>query len=192
MGQMAEAYIELAAAPAPGDAPHMPFPSHLRRSTKNLSKARHNNGMHSLTASTPCAVVLRGSLQMQYSGCQGCILPCRRAACLQPSSMHPACASGAHRNAIYRMGRGDNVHQAWLMLAQIPVVSVEVAVDPGGRYGDLPHFSHFGEGITFVGGINRPKRIVCYDRCAQNLPLILLLLTVPSCSPSVWRLARQS
>jgi hypothetical protein len=40
VGQMAEAYIELAAAPASGDAPHMPFPSHLRRSTKNLSKAR--------------------------------------------------------------------------------------------------------------------------------------------------------
>ena len=35
---MAEAYIELAAIPIAADATQMHFPSHLRRSTKNLNK----------------------------------------------------------------------------------------------------------------------------------------------------------
>ncbi len=71
----------------------------------------------------------------------------------------------------------------WIFV-QIPVVSVEVPVDPGGRYGGLPHFSHFGEGISFVGGINRPKRIVCYDRCTQN-PAITLHGCPQSATPAV-------
>ena len=38
VGQMAEAYIELAAVPAPDKANDMPFPSPIRRSTKALNK----------------------------------------------------------------------------------------------------------------------------------------------------------
>ena len=51
--------------------------------------------------------------------------------------------------------------------AQIPVATVDVPVDPRGRYEGLPTFSHFGEGISFVGGINKPKRVVCFDRCCD-------------------------
>ena len=40
VGLIAEAYIELAAVPAPDKANDMPFPSHLRRSTKALNKVR--------------------------------------------------------------------------------------------------------------------------------------------------------
>lgn len=47
---------------------------------------------------------------------------------------------------------------------QIPVTSVEIEVDPGCRYEGVPCFSHFGEGIAFCGGINKPKRVVCFDR----------------------------
>lgn len=40
VGLIAEAYIELAAVPAPDKANQMPFPSHLRRSTKALNKVQ--------------------------------------------------------------------------------------------------------------------------------------------------------
>ncbi|BDA48015.1 Serine-protein kinase ATM [Coccomyxa sp. Obi] len=83
VGLIAEAYIELAAVPAPDKANEMPFPSHLRRSTKALNK--------------------------------------------------------------------------------VPVVSVSIPVDPSCTYAGLACFSHFGEGITFVGGINKPKLVQCFD-----------------------------
>ncbi len=41
VGQMAEAYIELAAVPAADKANEMPFPSPIRRSTKALNKVPH-------------------------------------------------------------------------------------------------------------------------------------------------------
>ncbi len=44
-------------------------------------------------------------------------------------------------------------------LSLVPVITREVEVDPGGRYEGLPHFSHFGDQIKFVGGVNRPKLI---------------------------------
>lgn len=48
-------------------------------------------------------------------------------------------------------------------LQLVPVVSAPVEVDPSCRYADLPHFSHFGDSISFVGGINKPKLIQCFD-----------------------------
>ena len=45
----------------------------------------------------------------------------------------------------------------------VPVVSAPVQVDPSCRYDNLPHFSHFGDRISFVGGINKPKLIQCFD-----------------------------
>lgn len=56
--------------------------------------------------------------------------------------------------SIRRSSRGLNL---------VPVVSAPVAVDPSGRYEGLPHFTHFGDGISFVGGINKPKLIQCFD-----------------------------
>jgi hypothetical protein len=44
------------------------------------------------------------------------------------------------------------------------VVSVSIPVDPSCSYSGLACFSHFGEGITFVGGINKPKLVQCFDR----------------------------
>ena len=40
---------------------------------------------------------------------------------------------------------------------QVPMPSVTVPVDPGGHYEGLPYFETFGDRISFVGGINRPK-----------------------------------
>ena len=37
MGMMADAYIALAAAPAPDKASEMPFPGNIRRSTKQFN-----------------------------------------------------------------------------------------------------------------------------------------------------------
>lgn len=48
-------------------------------------------------------------------------------------------------------------------LSLVPVVSAPVDVDPSCRYDNLPHFSHFGDSISFVGGINKPKLIQCFD-----------------------------
>ncbi|KAK9825683.1 hypothetical protein WJX81_003257 [Elliptochloris bilobata] len=48
-------------------------------------------------------------------------------------------------------------------LDQVPVVSVHVPVDPSCAYADLPHFVQFGETIAFVGGINMPKLVQCFD-----------------------------
>ena len=45
----------------------------------------------------------------------------------------------------------------------VPVVSAPIAVDPSGHYEGLPHFTHFGDSISFVGGINKPKLIQCFD-----------------------------
>lgn len=44
------------------------------------------------------------------------------------------------------------------------MVSVSIPVDPSCVYAGLACFSHFGEGITFVGGINKPKLVQCFDR----------------------------
>lgn len=54
----------------------------------------------------------------------------------------------------------------------VPVVSAPVEVDPSCRYDNLPHFTHFGDSISFVGGINKPKLIQCFDssgRCHRQL-----------------------
>ena len=48
-------------------------------------------------------------------------------------------------------------------LGLVPVVSAPVEVDPSCRYAHLPLFSHFGDSISFVGGINKPKLIQCFD-----------------------------
>ena len=54
----------------------------------------------------------------------------------------------------------------------VPVVSAPVEVDPSCCYANLPHFTHFGDSISFVGGINKPKLIQCFDssgRCHRQL-----------------------
>ena len=48
-------------------------------------------------------------------------------------------------------------------LSLVPVVSAPLAVDPSCAYHHLPHFTHFGDSISFVGGINKPKLIQCFD-----------------------------
>ena len=65
----------------------------------------------------------------------------------------------------------------------VPVVSAPVEVDPTCCYADLPHFSHFGDSISFVGGINKPKLIQCFDsagHCHRQLVKPLLLMDLPS------------
>ena len=47
------------------------------------------------------------------------------------------------------------------------MVSVAVPVDPSGEYAGLPHFVQFGDNISFVGGINMPKLVQCFDRRAS-------------------------
>ena len=54
-------------------------------------------------------------------------------------------------------------------LLQVPVVSVAMPVDPSCEYAGLPHFVHFGDAISFVGGINMPKLVQCFDRRAGSL-----------------------
>lgn len=57
-------------------------------------------------------------------------------------------------------------------LSLVPVVSAPVEVDPSCRYANLPHFTHFGDSISFVGGVNKPKLIQCFDsagRCHRQL-----------------------
>ena len=61
-------------------------------------------------------------------------------------------------------------------LRLVPVVSAPVEVDPSCRYAHLPHFSHFGDSISFVGGINKPKLIQCFDSagyCHRQLVSLL-------------------
>ena len=79
----------------------------------------------------------------------------------------------------------------------VPVVSAPVEVDPSCRYDNLPYFTHFGDSISFVGGINKPKLIQCFDstgrchrqlvrhRCVQKSLLVLVqmqsLCAKPAC-----------
>ncbi|KAK9806879.1 hypothetical protein WJX72_005975 [[Myrmecia] bisecta] len=48
-------------------------------------------------------------------------------------------------------------------LALVPLPSVSLPVDPAATYTDFAHFNGFGDKIQFVGGINRPKLVVCLD-----------------------------
>ena len=41
----------------------------------------------------------------------------------------------------------------------VPVVSKEVAVDPSCRYDNLAYLVGFGDTMSFVGGINKPKLV---------------------------------
>jgi len=50
--------------------------------------------------------------------------------------------------------------------AQVPIVSLQVPVDTSCEYAGLPYIDHFGETIAFVGGINKPKLVQCFDRRA--------------------------
>ena len=54
-------------------------------------------------------------------------------------------------------------------LCQVPVVSVSIPVDPSCNYEGLACFTSFGETIQFVGGINKPKLVQCFDRYAYSL-----------------------
>ncbi len=49
-------------------------------------------------------------------------------------------------------------------LCQVPVVSVSIPVDPSCEYEGLACFASFGDTIQFVGGINKPKLVQCFDR----------------------------
>ena len=55
-------------------------------------------------------------------------------------------------------------NKVWLCWCQVPVVSMSVPVDPSCKYDDLACFSAFGDTIQFVGGINKPKLVQCFDR----------------------------
>ena len=48
-------------------------------------------------------------------------------------------------------------------LPLVPIVSAPIQPDASCQYADLPHFSHFGDSVRYVGGINAPKLIHCYD-----------------------------
>ena len=66
-------------------------------------------------------------------------------------------------------------------LQLVPVVSAPVEVDPSCCYSDLPYFTHFGDSISFVGGINKPKLIQCFDsagQCHRQLVREMLCLTL--------------
>ena len=59
----------------------------------------------------------------------------------------------------------------------VPVVSKELTVDPSCRYEEITYTSSFGDTMTFVGGINKPKlvgnpllRSVCELPSAQDDP----------------------
>ena len=45
------------------------------------------------------------------------------------------------------------------------MVSVSIPVDPSCKYDQLACFSTFGDTVQFVGGINKPKLVQCFDRC---------------------------
>lgn len=48
-------------------------------------------------------------------------------------------------------------------LKRIPVVSSSLEVDPSCTYQEIPYVVTFGERISFVGGVNKPKLIKCLD-----------------------------
>eukprot|EP00884_Botryococcus_braunii_P019002 jgi/Botrbrau1/5786/Bobra.0155s0009.1 len=48
-------------------------------------------------------------------------------------------------------------------LTKLPVVSRQLPVDPSARYEGFAHFDSFGDTIRFVGGINKPKLVECFD-----------------------------
>ena len=77
---------------------------------------------------------------------------------------------------------GDRVNQMLLPAAWrrtyknmdlVPIVSKEVQVDPSGRYEDITTLAAFGDSMSFVGGINKPKLVrpcFCRDQCGISDP----------------------
>ena len=62
------------------------------------------------------------------------------------------------------------------------MVSVSVPVDPSCKYDNLACFSTFGDTVQFVGGINKPKLVQCFDRCCLcTLPAMTWCLILPHC-----------
>ena len=49
-------------------------------------------------------------------------------------------------------------------MCQVPVVSVSIPVDPSCKYEGLACFASFGDTIQFVGGINKPKLVQCFEK----------------------------
>ncbi len=64
----------------------------------------------------------------------------------------------------HTMSFPSQIRRTTRALNKVPVVSVSVPVNPSCRYEGLPTFSHFGNTISFVGGINKPKLVQCFDR----------------------------
>lgn len=63
---------------------------------------------------------------------------------------------------------GDKAHQmplpaSWRRahkdMELVPIVSKDVEVDPSGRYDNIAYLSAFGDSMSFVGGINKPKLV---------------------------------
>ncbi|KAL6779607.1 ATM1 [Auxenochlorella protothecoides x Auxenochlorella symbiontica] len=53
-------------------------------------------------------------------------------------------------------------------MPRVPVASASLAVDPSCRYEDVPTLVSFGDRLTFVGGINRPKLVSCVDSAGRE------------------------
>lgn len=53
-------------------------------------------------------------------------------------------------------------------MPRVPVASASLAVDPSCRYEDVPTLMSFGDRLTFVGGINRPKLVSCVDSAGRE------------------------
>lgn len=58
-----------------------------------------------------------------------------------------------------QMALPANWRRAYKNLDLVPVVSEEVDVDPSCRYEDIIYLTTFGDSVTFVGGINKPKLV---------------------------------
>ena len=59
----------------------------------------------------------------------------------------------------HQMSVPANWRRAHKNLDLVPVVSKDVDVDPSCRYEDIAYLTAFGDSMTFVGGINKPKLV---------------------------------
>ena len=112
--------------------------------------------MHGLAASQAITSNSRG---MTVYGLIAC-LPCGAAPLLLAAHSGQLDAAGANAQEGEQQAMPSNLRKARLpSLSLVPVITRDIKVDPSGCYEALPHFSHFGDQIRFVGGVNRPKLI---------------------------------
>ncbi len=145
-------------------------PACRRRPTpRRRCRSRRRYAASSSTSTRRAAAPLTSALHWQAAApCRAMPRPdvLRRRAVSAPLDLGLSLMARSGRRSVLCRCHSKPCLRVRVRRAQVPIVSLQVPVDTSCEYAGLPYIDHFGETIAFVGGINKPKLVQCFDRRA--------------------------